>query len=259
MCSTADDIWNVGPDYMTGWGLFNAVSAVRQIERDAVDGRGTHIKEIELAIGATNSWKVELDGTPFKVTATWSDPPGISPSNVAVDVTTPMLVNNIDIWVETADGTQTFRPWILNPDLTNKSEGARSSAATTGIDNRNNVEQVVLAAPAAGTYRIFVAHAGGVPGGQAPTNQWVSVLTSGDTPLPAKVTHVVRSPSTNQFLIEFECDPGSYLHLETTTNLLTEGSWASSGMLVTEAWTNAILTDYDADVRFWRLRRDTGE
>lgn len=256
---TADDIWNVGPDYMTGWGLFNAVSAVRQIERDAIDGRGTHIKEIELAIGATNSWKVELDGSPFKATATWSDPPGISPSNVAVDVTTPMLVNNIDIWVETADGTQTFRPWILNPDLTNKSEAARSSAATTGIDNRNNVEQVALAAPAAGTYRIFVAHMGGVPGGQAPTNQWVSVLTSGDTPLPAKVTHVIRSPSTNQFLIEFECDPGAYLHLETTTNLLTEGSWTSSGILVTEAWTNAILTEYDTDVRFWRLRRDTGE
>ena len=256
---TADDVWNTGPDYLTGWGVFNAVSAVRQIELDATDGRGTHIKEIELSVGETNSWPVVLDGSPLKVTAVWNDLPGTPSTNILIDDTSPMLVNNIDIWVETEDGSQTFLPWVLNPDLTNKSEAARATAATTGYDNRNNVEQVALSAPAAGTYRIRVAHAGGLAGGQTPTNQWVSILTSGDTPLPPKVTHIERSFSTNQFLVEFECDPGAYLHLETTTNLLPEGTWESAGTLVTESWSNAVLPEYDVDVRFWRLRRETGE
>ena len=255
----ADDVWNIGPDYLTGWGVFNAVSAVRQIELDATDGRGTHIKEIELSVGETNSWPVVLDGSPFKVTAVWNDLPGTPSTNVLIDDPTPMLVNNIDIWVETEDGAQTFLPWVLNPDLTNKSEAARATAATTGYDNRNNVEQVALSAPAAGTYRIRIAHAGGLAGGPTPTNQWVSILTSGDTPLPPKVTHIERSLSTNQFLVEFECDPGAYLHLETTTNLLPEGTWEPAGTLVTESWSNAVLPEYDVDVRFWRLRRETGE
>jgi len=256
---TADDVWNTGPDYLTGWGLFNTVSAVRQIELDATDGRGTHIKEIELAVGETNSWPVVLDGSPFKVTAVWNDLPGTPSTNILIDDPTPMLVNNIDIWLETEDGTQAFLPWVLNPDLTNKSEAARATAATTGYDNRNNVEQVALSAPAAGTYRIRISHAGGLAGGPTPTNQWVSILTSGDTPLPPKVTHIERSLSTNQFLVEFECDPGAYLHLETTTNLLPEGTWEPAGMLVTESWSNAVLPEYDVDVRFWRLRRETGE
>ena len=255
----ADDVWNAGPDYLTGWGLFNAVSAVRQIELDATDGRGTHIKEIELAVGETNSWPVVLDGSPFKVTAVWNDLPGTPSTNILIDDPTPMLVNNIDIWLETEDGTQAFLPWVLNPDLTNKSEAARATAATTGYDNRNNVEQVALSAPAAGTYRIRVAHAGGLAGGPTPTDQWVSILTSGDTPLPPKVTHIERSLSTNQFLVEFECDPGAYLHLETTTNLLPEGTWETAGTLVAESWSNAVLPEYDVDVRFWRLRRETGE
>jgi hypothetical protein len=255
---TADDPWNPGPDYLTGWGLFNCVSAVGQIELDGNDGRGTHIKEIELAVGETNSWLVALDGSPFKLTGVWSDPPGVPSTNVTVDPTVPMLVHNIDLRVEAEDGSQTFLPWVLNPDLTNKTEAARATAATTGYDDRNNIEQVVIIAPTAGTYRIVVVHSGGLPGGPTPTNQWVSILTSGDTPLPPKITHIERSLSTNQFLVEFECGPGEYLHLETTTNLLAEGSWETAGTLVTEAWSNAVLPEYDADVRFWRLRRETG-
>lgn len=256
---TADDVGNAGPDYLTGWGLFNAASAAQHIELDAIDGRGTHIKEIELAVGETNSWLVTLDSSPFKLTGVWSDAPGVPPTNGITDPTTPMLVHNIDLRVETEDGSQTFLPWVLNPDLTNKTEAARAAAATTGVDDRNNVEQVVITAPTAGTYRVVVVHSGGLSGGPTPTNQWVSVLTSGDTPLPPKVTHIERSLTTNEFLVEFECGPGEYLHLETTTNLLTDGSWVSEGTLITEAWTNAILPEYDVDVRFWRLRRETGE
>ena len=256
---TADDLWDPGPDFQAGWGLFNAVSAVRQVELDAADGRGTHIKEIELAVGQTNSWLVYLDGSPFKVTAVWSDLPGVPSAYLLIDDPTPMLVNNLDIRVETEDGTQTFMPWVLNPDLTNKSAAARAASATTGYDDRNNVEQVAIASPTPGLYRIIVTHSGGLPGGPTPAAQWVSVLSSGDTPLSPKVTQVEYSPLADECLIEFECDPSAYLHLETTTNLLDETSWESAGMLVTESWSNSVLPEFDGTIRFWRLRRETGE
>ena len=257
---TADDVGNAGPDYMTGWGVFNAASAVKQVELDAQDGRGTHIKEIELSVGETNSWLVTLDSSnSFKVTTLWSDPAGIPPTNGMIDPSTPMLVHNIDLRVETEDGSQTYLPWVLNPDLTNKTEAARAAAATTGVDDRNNVEQVFIAAPTSGTYRIVVVHSGGLSGGPTPTNQWVSVLTSGDAPLPSKVTRIEHAASTNQFLLSFDCDPGAYLILESTTNLIQGSSWQQEGTLTTEAWSNAVLATHDFRMRFWRLRRDTGE
>lgn len=255
---TADDVGTVGPDYQTGWGLFNAVSAVRQVELDATHGRGTHIKEIELAVGETNSWLIQLDGSQYKGTVLWTDPAGAPSETVTVDPTTPMLVNNIDFWLETEDGSATFLPWVLDPDLTNKTEAARATAATTGYDDRNNIEQVVIVAPTAGTYRVFVTHAGGTAGGQSPTNQWITMLSDGDIPFDPAIKEFEQSPSTNEFLLSFECDPGASLILESTTNLLAGASWQQEGTLTTEWWTNAVVATSSAEIRFWRLRRDTG-
>lgn len=255
---TADDVGTVGPDYQTGWGLFNAVSAVRQVELDAAHGRGTHIKEIELAVGETNSWLIQLDGSKYKGTVLWPDPAGAPSETVTVDPTTPMLVNNIDFWLETEDGSQTFLPWVLNPDLTNKTEAARAAAATTGYDARNNIEQVVIGAPTAGTYRVFLVHAGGTAGGQTPTSQWVTMLSDGDIPLDPDIKEFEQSSSTNQFLLTFQCDPAASLILESSTNLLNASSWVQEGSLTTESWTNAVLASPTGELRFWRLRRETG-
>ncbi len=253
---TADDVINPGPDYQTGWGLFNAVSAVEQVELDAQDGRGTHLKEIELAVGATNSWLVDLDGSMFKATIVWNDPPGI-PTGYADD-STPMLVNDLDLWVETEDGSQVFRPWILDPDLQDELETNRNAWATTGVDDRNNVEQVVIDSPSSGRYRICVAHTGGTTGGQSPTNQWVSVATSGDTPLSPSIAQFVQTPTNGTFLLHVGCDPGAHLLLETTTNLLA-GSWQTNGTFTAEGSTNVIFPTSGDDVGFWRIRRETGE
>lgn len=252
---TADDVLNPGPDYQSGWGLFNAVSAVRQVELDAEHGRGTHLKEFFLAIGGTNSWLIDLDGSFFKASLGWSDPPGI-PTGYADDPT-PMLVNNLDIWVESEDGLQVYRPWVLDPDLENESETNRNALATTGIDTRNNVEQVVIANPTPGRYRIFVAHAGGTAGGQAPSDQWVSVATSGDIPLPPSIAQVEKNPTNDVFQFTVESDPGSYLLLETTTNLLS--AWQSAGAFTALDNTNVVSVSATDEKRFWRIRRETGE
>ena len=249
---TADDVGALGPDYLSGYGLFNAAKAVAQVERDQQDGRGTHIKEFQLDVGQTNSWEVDAGSTPFKVTVTWSDPAGPAGNAIIVDPSMPMLVNNIDIRVESVGATNVYRPWILNPDLTNKTEAARSAAATTGVDSRNNVEQVYLANPTLGRYRIVVAHVGGLPDGLSPSSQWVTATTSGDTPLPPVFTSIAPNPTATQFLLTFTADPGAYFQLLSSTNLT---SWLTDGAVKAEGMTNSVLVTNTSPQRFWRLRR----
>jgi len=252
---TADDVLNRGPDYLTGWGLFNAVSAVQQVELDAQHGRGTHIKELELSVGETHSWTVTLDGSPFKATIAWSDLPGIPTGTV--DDPTPMLVNNLDLWVENEAGTQIFQPWVLDPDLQQERESVRNTPATTGYDDRNNVEQVEMEAPVPGTYKIFVTHAGGTSGGQPTSDQTVSILTSGDTPLRPKISEFEPSPTHGTFLLSVESDPGAYMIVESCSDLVAD-SWETDGTFTTVGNTNSILVHSSSKVRFWRIRRETG-
>ncbi len=255
---TADDIGYPGPSFLTGWGLFNAISLVRQVELDAFHGRGSHIKELFVGVHESISWKVYSDGSePLKVTIAWSDPPGQPSTALLVDDPTPMLVNNLDLTIQNQAQTQTWMPWILDPDLTNKTEATRSAPATTGYDDRNNVEQVYIAEPDAGYYLITVANAGGHSGGPSPTAQWVSVISSGDIPIPPRSTRLEIEPSGDEILLTFESNPGAYLLLESTTDLNEPQTWNTVGQVVTESVTNAVLLDTDGELWFWRLRRET--
>ncbi len=165
-----------------------------------------------------------------------------------------MLVNNLDLSVLHLDSGTNYLPWVLNPDLTNKTSAARSAAATRGVDNRNNVEQVSLTNPPAGRYLVTVKHSGGVPGNPAPTDQLVSVTLGGTLPGMAAVTSLTYSPSSNQTLLTFTADPGAYFMVQTTTNLST---WTDLGSCIIDSVTNSVLvTNQSAEVaRFWRLRR----
>ena len=249
---TADDVGTAGPDFQMGYGLFNAASAVAQVERDQQDGRGTHIKEFQLSVGQTNIWEVNVGTSPLRVTAAWSDPAGPAQTTIAVDPTTPMLVNNIDLRVERVGATNQFFPWLLNPDLTNKSETVRATAATTGVDNRNNVEQVYIGSPTPGRYRIVATHSGGLPGGLSPSSQIMSVLSSGDTPVSPVFTSLVANPSATQMLLTFTADPGAYFYLLTSTNLTT---WQTNATVKADGVTNAVLVNVSSPQQFWRLRR----
>lgn len=235
-----------------GYGLFNAVSCVAQVELDQQHGRGTHIKEFQVGVSNSVSWEVDLtNGVPFRATLTWSDPAGIGQTTTEAD-TTPRLVNNLDIRVERVGATNVYYPWILNPDLTNKTEEARSAAATTGVDNRNNVEQVFIANPPTGRYRIVVTHSGGLPGGPSPSAQWGSLLTTGDTPLPPVFTAIEASPSGTNVLLTFTADPGAYFHLLSTSDFV---SWQTNATVKAEGVTNSVLVSVTQPYQFYRLRR----
>lgn len=254
--NTCDDVGAEGPDYEKGYGVENARRSVLAVDADHILGRGSLIKEFSLAPMALVSWVVTSDGTePLAITVPWSDPPGPAITDIAsADMTNPMLVNNIDLKVENLQTGVIYYPWILNPDLTTKSAATRALPATRGIDNRNNVEKVSIAAPPPGRYRVTVMHSGGLPGNPAPGTQVVSVVVSGVVPELPTITSIVRSAAPGQFLLTYTGDVGAYFTIQTTTDLLT---WTNSGSVLTEAGINSVVlnTGTSDPKRFWRLKR----
>jgi hypothetical protein len=216
------------------------------------------IKEFTLSPTQSVSWVVTASGTePLSVTTVWSDPPGPAITNItAADLPNPMLVNNLDVVVERLSDSTLFRPWILNPDLANKTAAARSAAATRGVDNRNNVERISIVAPQAGEYRVTVTHSGGLAGNPAPSTQKVSVVLGGVTPPSPVITALEKSPSTNEFLLTFVADPGAYFTILTSTNVATPlSSWTTVGSVLAEGVPNTLQLASSAEYRFWALRR----
>lgn len=141
---------NNGPDYQMGWGLVNIADAAELITIDGYEGC-EQIVESSVAAGNTFSYTAYSSGLfPLKVTIVWADPP---PPMAAVNAGTinpagvSYLVNDLDLRVD--DGVSTFFPWTLDP-------ANPANAATTGDNNRDNVEQVLLLNPTAGTYTIRV-------------------------------------------------------------------------------------------------------
>jgi len=174
---TADDADGPGPDYKFGWGLFNARSAALLMESNYVSQSLANIKEVRL----TNGDYIELpvvatNNKPLRVTICWTDPPG-TPPGFALNPTNRMLVNDLDLRVISAGGATNF-PWILNP-------ASPANAATTGDNVRDNVERVDIASPTSGTYTVRITHKGNlVNNSNVVSDQWVSVLLSGNLPQP---------------------------------------------------------------------------
>jgi hypothetical protein len=251
-----DDPGSPGPDYRLGHGLFNAATSVSQIDEDYSLGRGSQIKEFTLQDGESVSWLVTVSaGSPLSVTAAWIDPAGPGQSlGGTPDITTPALVNDIDIELENLGTGQFIRPWVLNPDLAGQSSAARQAAATQGVDSINNVERISQQFPVAGIYRVTVTHSGGLSGNPAPTAQEVSVVSTNAEPLMATIDQIEVSPVQDEFIITYTSDPGAYYDIETSTDLQT---WSSPGTTDAQGVSNTVfVTTQSGDPRrFWRLRR----
>jgi len=249
-----DDPGNPGPDYQMGYGLFNAATSVAQIDEDYNLGRGSQIKEFTLDDGDSVSWLVSVAaGSPLSVTAVWSDPAGPGqPLGGVPDIQDPVLINNIDIQIENVDTTDVLFPWVLNPDLNGESAVVRATAATPGVDNRNNVEKISTENPVSGVYRITVTHSGGIAGN--PTSQAVSVVSTNAEPFMAVIESIEVSPVQDEFIITYSSDPGAHYEIETSLDLQT---WTSSDTTIAEPGINTVMVSTQAGDprRFWRLRR----
>lgn len=129
-----------------------------------------------LTTGQSNTYTFDVttNANPLIVTLVWTDPYG------GISAGTE-LVNNLDLTVTAPDTT------VYYPNGLNK---------TSGVDTKNNVEQVKLTSPEAGTYTIRVTGTA-IPGnGQAgTTTQPYALAISGVSGCPNNPSSVSVSPS----------------------------------------------------------------
>lgn len=148
---TADDAGPAGPDARWGWGLLNAKRAAETISNEGVS---SIIQERNLAQGETITFEVTSDGTnPLLASISWTDRPGAAKTSGPANVTTPVLVNDLDIRV--IKNSSTYYPWRLTSASSNSNDG----------DNKVDPYERVDIANASGTYTITISHKGNLTGG----------------------------------------------------------------------------------------------
>jgi hypothetical protein len=176
--ATADEAGlAAGPDYRFGWGLINTRAAALLMQSNAASGSLAHVKEVRLLSGDTIEFPVLATNTrPLRVRITWTDPPG-TPPPPSLDPANRILTNDLDLRVISPNGTTNF-PWVLNP-------AAPADGATTGDNDRDNVEGVDIPTPVNGTYLVRVSHKGQlVNNSNVVSEQWVSIPIAGNVPQP---------------------------------------------------------------------------
>lgn len=140
LLNSADDIGTKGPDYVSGYGSLNAYNAMQSVN-------GNAFFEDALTNGATKTFSVTVPShaKQLKITLAWTDT--AAQANAA-----KALVNDIDALL-VSPSSQNFQPWMLN------AKAAKDSLllpAVRGVDTLNNVEQITVEAPQAGTYQLFI-------------------------------------------------------------------------------------------------------
>lgn len=140
LLNSAEDIGVVGPDYFYGYGRVNALRAVKTLE-------DMHYMSDSVSMGITNTHTINVPpGTSkVRVMVLWNDVEGDPAAARA-------LVNDLNITV-TDPSTTVFNPWVLNPA---PNASTLDDAAIRSIDSLNNMEQVTINTPSAGTYTISV-------------------------------------------------------------------------------------------------------
>ncbi len=137
LAHSAVDLFNVGPDYQSGYGSVRAPAAIDLM-------RTGNFAEAEIDQGGTLFYTAVVDpsDTELKVTLAWDDKEG-TPSVLG------MLVNDLDLHVFSPSGVEHF-PWTLDP------LNPASPAVRTVHDHLNNIEQIRVDLPEPGGWRIEI-------------------------------------------------------------------------------------------------------
>lgn len=149
LAHTAVDRGNPGPDYQFGYGSVRIQPAIDFMRT------GNFLESTVSQGGVVTVFAVVTPTDPeLKVTLAWDDPPGAP--NVS-----PALVNDLDLVVFDPNNNQRF-PWTLS--------GLAAPAAPATQNQKNaidNIEQVYVASPPPGVYRIEI-RGFNVPSGPQP-------------------------------------------------------------------------------------------
>ncbi len=135
LCNTAEDLGSPGPDYTFGFGMMNARRAI-----EAMEGNRYFVSTV-----APASYPITIPAgvRRLKVMLYWADPAAAANAGST-------LVNDLDLTV-TAPGPSTVLPLVLSAI-----PGSVALDAAPGVDHRNNIEQVVIDNPVAGTFNLNV-------------------------------------------------------------------------------------------------------
>jgi hypothetical protein len=138
VCNGTKDLGNTGPDYQYGFGWMNLLRSVDMMENN-------RYFTATVAAGSSNIHPITVPANTaqLKVMLYWNDP-------AASLLSIKTLVNDLDLEVTNASGT-TFLPGVLDTSNTGVVNLAVSAA-----DHLNNMEQVVINAPASGSYTLKV-------------------------------------------------------------------------------------------------------
>lgn len=231
---TADDAGITGPDAIFGWGLMNAKVAAETISQD---GGFAKIEELSLSQGQTYSVTVDSDGSsPLLASISWTDPAGTANTGTA-NLTTPVLVNDLDIRVTRSSST--FTPYRLT-GITSNSQG----------DNSVDPYERVDIGGASGTYTITVTHKGSLSGGSqnfslVVTGLGTAVPCVATTPTGLSSSSIGSSTATLSWNTVAGADYDVRYRVAGTTTWTTVASGAASASLSGLS----PLTQYEAQVR----------
>ena len=136
----AEDYGNPGPDYKYGFGRVNAYRSLEILEN------GNYVSgTITQSSINTHTINVPANVKQVKVMTYWAE-------DAAAINSSMVLINDLDMTMTTPNG-EVILPWVLDntPNPT-----TLDANAVRGVDNLNNVEQVTLDEPAAGSYIVNV-------------------------------------------------------------------------------------------------------
>jgi len=140
LCNGATDIGNPGPDYFYGFGQMDLLRSVTMLENNnyfqsSVNQGSTQTHTVSIPAGSNIAQ--------LKVMLYWNDA-------AAAMLSSKTLVNDLDLEVSTPSGT-TVLPLVLDTIPSNVGNNATQKA-----DHINNIEQVVINNPTAGSYTFTV-------------------------------------------------------------------------------------------------------
>ncbi|MBV7529310.1 S8 family peptidase [Chitinophaga sp. sic0106] len=139
LLNSASRATGTGPNYKSGYGSANALHALQTL-KDKRYGKGSATSNSSTSIDLNIPDNIQE----LKVTLYWNDVP-------ATVNATKALVNDLDLRVTGTDGNL-YLPWILNP-----APDSLALPAKRGRDTLNNIEQVTITNPAAGTAHINIS------------------------------------------------------------------------------------------------------
>jgi hypothetical protein len=181
LINSARDVGQPEVDFVAGFGQLDALGAVRTVlEKRYQAGSVAQGQEqlFQLVVPAGTQQ--------LKITLTWTDPEAAANAPLA-------LVNDLDLDVLGPSGAGRWLPWVLSayPNLDSLALPARRRA-----DHLNNVEQVTISLPAAGTYQLRVRGYGVPVGYQAFSLAYELVAPGFEWLVPSAIRNVRPAQTT---------------------------------------------------------------